>query len=65
VTKQLWITDKINGLLDKKLKPGIKKEGLAHAILLLGLTDKDFLSRALELHDYLDKGAEALDKMGL
>lgn len=38
VGNQIWITEKINILMEDKIKelgPGIKKEGFAHAILLL------------------------------
>jgi hypothetical protein len=66
MTKQLWITEKVNNLLDEQVREhGIKKEGLAHAILFLGLTDESFLKRALGFHGCLNKGAELLDKIGL
>jgi len=52
------ITDEVDSLLEqKKQQVGAKtKEGFVHSILLLALTDDDFLRRAKELSDFLGGG---------
>ncbi len=63
---QIWVTDEINKLLDAELTSGEKKEGLLHCILTLALTDKQFMSRAKSLNQYLkNEGATNLEKRWL
>ena len=64
----VFITDKINALIDQwQAKLGLqRKEGLAHAVLMLALTDEDFMKRAAEMSKYLgDLGEQKLENMGL
>lgn len=50
------ITTRVNGLLeDRSRQFGVGKENLLHSILVVGLTDPQFLQRAIHLgREYLD-----------
>ena len=64
----IYITNKINKLLDEKVKSlkSNAKEGLAHSILLLALTNHQFMVRAKELNAYLgDVGVTNLENQEL
>lgn len=58
----LNISTKVNGLLEARSRQyGAGKENLAHSILVLGLTDAEFVQRAIHFgREYLD-GEDADD----
>lgn len=64
----LYVTDKINKLLNQRAK-SLKvrsKEGLAHSILLLALSDNQVMANASLLNKYLgDIGVIKLERKGL
>lgn len=62
------VTDKVNDLLDTQTaKLGLRtKEGFAHAIFELALTNESFMAQAAAMNRLRgDKGSDALEKMGL
>ncbi|WZO98575.1 hypothetical protein EP7_000155 [Isosphaeraceae bacterium EP7] len=68
MAKQVAVTDKVNKLLDTQTANlGLRtKEGLAHAIFELALTNESFMAQAAAMSRLRsDKGSEALEKMGL
>jgi hypothetical protein len=67
MAKMVAVTDKIHGLVAAETaKLGMNSmEGLAHAILMFGLTDPAFLAKAAAMSRYLgDNGSTTLEKMG-
>lgn len=68
MSKQIWVTDKIHGMLVAAAKSHSlqKLEGLAHCILMDALTDDAAVGKGAATSRYLgDHGATTLEKMGL
>jgi hypothetical protein len=63
----VWLTEEMNKLLDGwKKKLGTTKEGLLHSILMLTLTDDNFMNQAKLLTEVKkNEGVAKLEKRGL